>query len=148
MSKQTTGGFALLEVVVALGVLAISTLVIAQALGAALEYSRAAEAARRATAVAAAIAHTFDERVEYPAGWRVAGGPGPDGLPGTRDDIPPDGPGPRCWSRVVLDTSRWVRVEATCFGGTAPVGDVVGSGSGAVRTGGRLARNVALLRLR
>ena len=141
MSKRATGGFALLEVVVALGVLAISTLVIAQALGAALEYSRAAEAARQATAVAAAKAHTFDERVEYPAGWRVAGAPGPDGLPGTRDDIPPDGPGPRCWSRVVLGTSRWARVEATCSGGTVP-------GAVTKLTGGRLGRSAALLRLR
>ena len=148
MSKRTMGGFALLEVVVALGVLAISTLVIAQALGAALEYSRAAEAARQATAVAAAIAHTFDERVEYPAGWRVAGAPGLDGLPGTRDDIPPDGSGPRCWSRVVLGISRWARVEATCFGSTAPVAEVGGPGASAVSVGGRLARSAVLVRRR
>ena len=148
MSKRTMGGFALLEVVVALGVLTISTLVIAQALGAALQYSRAAEAARQATAVAAAIAHTFDERVEYPAGWRVVGAPGLDGLPGTRDDIPPDGPGPRCWRRVVLGISRWVHVEAPCFGNTAPVGDVGVQGPGAVTVGGRLARSAVLLRRR
>ena len=146
MSERTMGGFALLEVVVASGLLAVSTLVIAQALGAALEYSRAAEAARKATAVAAAIAHTFDERATYPTGWRVVGAPGRDGLPGTRDDIPPDGSVPRCWRRVVLD-ARWARVEASCddvIGTPGP--DARGAGSGAA--GGRLGTNAVLVRRR
>lgn len=144
MSKRTSGGFALLEVVVALGLLAVSTLVIAEALGAALEYARAAEAARQATAVAAAVAHTFDERANYPSGWRAVGGPGADGLPGTQDDGPPGGSGWDCRRRIVEVAGAaldWVWFEATCSG--------LGGASG-TRTfagyGGTLARGAVLVR--
>ncbi len=107
-----------MEIVVALGLLAVSTLVIAEALGTALEYARAAHAARRATAVAAAVAHTFDARVDYPTGWRVAGTPGADALPGTRDDGPPVGPGPVCRRRVTVFSRGdqvWLWVEGSCL---------------------------------
>lgn len=143
MSKYRTGGFALLEIVVALGLLAVSMLVIAEALGAAFEYLRAAEAARRATAVAAAVAHTFDGDADYPAGWRVAGAPGADGLPGTRDDGPPPQPATACRRRIVPITSgaqRWVWVQASCAGGEG------GGGSGASLHGGTLGRQALLLR--
>jgi type II secretory pathway pseudopilin PulG len=143
MSKHTTGGFALLEIVVALGLLAVSTVVIVQALGAAFEYLRAARAARRATAVAAAVAHTFDDDADYPAGWRVAGTPGADALPGTRDDGPPDAPGITCSRRVVSMTrgaEQWAWIEARC----AP-GDGAADGSPTF-VGGRLAAGALLLR--
>ncbi|MGD8330914.1 MAG: hypothetical protein PVJ49_15905 [Acidobacteriota bacterium] len=144
MSKHRTGGFALLEIVVALGLLAVSTLVIAEALGAAFEYLRAAEAARRATAVAAAVAHTFDGDADYPAGWRVVGAPGADALPGTRDDGPPLQPETACRRRVVPmtnDAQRWVWVEVSC------TGEAGGGGpSGTPSRGGRLGRDALLLR--
>lgn len=142
MSKHAKGGFALLEIVVALGLLAVCTLVIAEALGAAFEYLRAADAARRATAVAAAVAHTFDGDADYPAGWRVVGAPGADALPGTRDDGPPPLPATACRRRVIPVTraqQRWVWVEASCTGGA-------GGGSGAPLRGGTLGRGAMLLR--
>ncbi len=135
MSKHETGGFALLEVVVALGLLAVSTLVIAEALGAALGYARAAHAARRATAVAAAVAHTFDVGADYPTGWRVAGTPGADALPGTRDDDPPAGPGPVCRRRATVFSRGdqvWLWVEGSC----ADPGQEARTGSGSGRLGG------------
>lgn len=143
MSKHSTGGFALLDVVVALGLLAVSTLVIAEALGAAFEYLRAAQAARQATAVAAAVAHTFDRDADYPAGWRVAGAPGADALPGTRDDDPPPQPETACRLRVVpvpRGEQRWVWVEASCLGRGGE------AGAGAPLHGGRLGRGALLLR--
>jgi len=144
MSKHTTGGFALLEIVVALGLLAVSTMVIVEALGAALEYLRAAQAARRATAVAAAVAHTFDIDADYPTGWRVAGDPGPDVLPGTSDDSPPDGAGLVCRRRVVITPvggQTWAWVEASCAATAAALAP------GAIgRRGGRLGRAALLLR--
>jgi len=146
MSKRTPGGFALLEVVVALGLLAVSTLVITEALGAALEYARAAEAARRATAVAAAAAHTFDDRARYPTGWRAVGDPGTDGLPGTQDDGPPGGPGWDCRRRIVHTTGSvldWVWFEASCSGFDAPTATGAFTGYG-----GMLARGAALVRPR
>lgn len=146
MSKRTTGGFALLEVVVALGLLAISTLAIVEALGAALEYARAAHAARRATAVAAAVAHTFDVGVDYPTGWRIAGTPGADALPGTRDDDPPAGPGPVCWRRVTVfrrGDQAWLWVEGSC------ADPAQGARRGATGSaGGRLGRSAVLVRAR
>jgi type II secretory pathway pseudopilin PulG len=146
MSKCSSGGFALLEVVVALGLLAVSTLVIAEALGAALEYALAAEAARQASAVAAAAAHTFDQRASYPTGWRAVGGPGADGLPGTRDDGPSGGPGWDCRRRIVNATgvsAGWVWFEASCSG-------LGGSSAGGVFRGhgGVLARGAVLVRPR
>jgi hypothetical protein len=138
MSQRDTGGFALLEIVVALGLLAVSMLVIVQALGAAFHYLRAASAARRAVAVAAAVAHTFDESAAYPAGWRVAGTPGADGLPGTGDDGPPAEPAIACRRRVVQvprGDERWLWVEAAC--------DAGGAG---ILPGGRLASGALLLR--
>lgn len=137
MSKHEMGGFALLEVVVALGLLTISTLVIAEALGAAFNHLRAARAARRATAVAAATAHTFDSDADYPAGWRVAGTPGADALPGTGDDGPPDAPATACSRRVTrmsAGTSEWIWVEARCLP------------EGAESIGGRLGAGALLLR--
>lgn len=137
MSKHETGGFALLEVVVALALLAISTLVIAEALGAAFNHLRAARAARRATAVAAAIAHTFDGAADYPAGWRVVGTAGGDALPGTGDDGPPDEPATACRRRVTRVSSgatEWVWVEARCLP------------AGAEAVGGRLGAGAVLLR--
>lgn len=139
MSERDTGGFALLEIVVALGLLAVSTLVIVQALGAAFHYLRAASAARRAVAVAAAVAHTFDDGADYPAGWRVAGTPGADGLPGTGDDGPPAEPATACQRRIVRTPrgdEQWVWVEAACAAG----------GPGAGAPGGRLAAGALLLR--
>jgi type II secretory pathway pseudopilin PulG len=144
MSKHSTGGFALLEIVVALGLLAISTLVIAEALGAAFHYLRAARAARRATAVAAAVAHTFDRDADYPAGWRVAGTPGPDQLPGTSDDGPPGEPGMACRRRVTVTsqgTRRWAWIEASCMP-AAPAQGTPAAHDG----GGRLGAGVLLVR--
>lgn len=133
MSKHEKGGFALLEVVVALGLLAVSTLVIAEALGAAFNHLRAARAARRATAVAAAIAHTFDVDADYPAGWRVVGTAGADALPGTGDDGPPDAPATACRHRVTRATSgsaEWVWVEARCLpDGAESIGGRLGAGA-------------------
>ncbi len=151
MSRTNSGGFALLEIVVALGLLAVSTLVIAEALGAAIEYARAAHAARRATAVAAAVAHTFDAGVAYPTGWRVAGTPGADALPGTRDDDPPAGPGPACRRRVTVfgrGDQVWLWVEGSCAdpGQDARRG---AAGSGGSRLGGgRLDGSAVLVRAR
>ena len=148
MSKRFTGGFALLEVVVAAAMLAVSTLLIAQVLGAALDYARAAEAGRRAEAVAAAVAHTFDDGADYPAGWRLVGTPGADGVPGTRDDGPPDGSEPPCWLRLGSASrgaaGSWLWVEVTCSGAaegpppTAPVEPTAGV------FGGRMGRAVTL----
>jgi len=142
MSKHNAGGFALLEIVVALGLLAVAMLAIVQALGAAFGYLRAARAARQATAVAAAVAHTFDIAADYPAGWRIAGTPGADALPGTRDDGPPDESGIVCRRRViatVVASQRWLWVEGDCMGGL--------SGSRATGdAGGRLGRRALLLR--
>ncbi len=146
MSRQTSGGFALLEVVVALGLLAISTLVIIEALGAALEYVRAADAARQATAVAAAVAQTYDGRALYPAGWRAVGGPGPDGLPGTADDTPPAAPGWNCRRRIVhapASPLAWSWFEASCSGLERLAGTPTFDGYG-----GAAARGVALARPR
>lgn len=147
MSQRDSGGFALLEIVVALGLLAVSTLVIVQALGAAFQYLRAASAARRAVAVAAAVAHTFDDGALYPAGWRVAGTPGADGLPGTGDDGPPAEPGNACRRRVVRaprGAEEWIWVEASCVAGA---GISAGAGTPAsTARGGRLAAGALLLR--
>ncbi len=139
------GGFALLEVVVALAILAVSTLVIAESLGAAIAYAGAAEAARRATAAAAAIADTSTGSADYPAGWRVVGTVGTDGVPGTRDDGPPTELEPPCQRHVeTVDASghRWLWVEAACNS----VGVAAGRRSAAV--GGRLARASTLVRSR
>ncbi len=146
MSNRSSGGFALLEVVVALGLMAVSTLVIVEALGAALEYARAAEAARQATAVAAAVAHTFDTRANYPSGWRAVGGPGPDGLPGTSDDGPSGGPAWDCRRRIIHVAGTgvdWTWFDAACSGLDAATGS--GSFGG---FGGDLARGVAMVRPR
>jgi hypothetical protein len=111
-----------------------------------LEYARAAEAARQATAVAAAVAHTFDAGANYPSGWRTVGGPGADGLPGTADDGSSGGAGWDCRRRVVnvpgtgLD---WTWVEASCSGLDAA------SGTGLFRGfGGTLSSGVAMVRPR
>jgi len=146
MSKCTSGGFALLEVVVALGLLTVSTLVIAEALGAALEYARAAEAARQASAVAAAVAHTFDPRASYPTGWRAVGDAGVDGLPGTTDDGPPGGLGWDCRRRAVNAQGPnvgWLWVEASCSGLRTPSGTGIFRGHGGV-----LARRALMARPR
>lgn len=117
MWEREQAGVALLEVLIALGLLAVSTLVIAESLGAAVEHARAAEAARRATADAAAVAATLTGRAEYPAGWRVVGSPGADGLPGTRDDDPPAEPARACERRIRATTTpgdRWAWIEVSC----------------------------------
>ncbi len=139
------GGFALLEVVVALAILAVSTLVIAESLGAAIAYAGAAEAARRATAAAAAIADTSTGSADYPAGWRVVGTVGTDRVPGTRDDGLPTEPEPPCQRHIeTVDVSghRWLWVEASCGG----AGIVAGPRADAI--GGRLARVSTLVRSR
>ncbi len=142
---ERPGGFALLEVVVALAILAVSTLVIAESLGAAIAYAAAAEAARRATAAAAAIADTSTGSADYPAGWRVVGTVGTDRVPGTRDDGPPTGPEPPCQRHVeTVDASghRWLWVEAACNSVGAP------GGPRSDTIGGRLARASTLVRSR
>jgi type II secretory pathway pseudopilin PulG len=145
MTRSGRGGFVLLEVVVALGLLAVSTLLIAEALGAAIEYARAADLARRATAAAAAVAATSSERLDSPAGWRAVGTPGADGLPGTRDDGPPDSPEPECRRRVLSTVSGgvvWTWVESSCSPGIA------GEGKANAMSGGRLGRSAVLARVR
>ena len=145
MWSPKPGGFALLEVVVALAILTVSTLVIAESLGAAITYAGAAEAARRTTAAAAAIADTSTGSADYPAGWRVVGTVGTDRVPGTRDDGPPTGPQPPCQRHVeTVDASghRWLWVEAAC----SRVGVAAGRRPDAV--GGRLARASTLVRSR
>jgi prepilin-type N-terminal cleavage/methylation domain-containing protein len=125
MWNRTPEGFSLLEVLVALGLLAVSTLVIAEALGASIEYARAADLARRATAAAATVADTASDRVVYPSGWRVVGAPGADGLPGTADDGLPEEPGPACRRRVSTTPdagSTWVWIEVTCWPEAGPEG--------------------------
>ena len=138
-------GFALLEVVVALAILAVSTLVIAESLGAAIAYAGAAEAARRGTAAAAAIADTSTGSADYPVGWRVVGTAGTDRVPGTRDDGPPTEPEPPCQRHVeTVDASghRWLWVEAACNGAAVP------GGRRSDAIGGRLARVSTLVRSR
>ena len=145
MTRLGQGGFALLEVVVALGLLTISTLLIAEALGAAIEYARAAELARRATAAAAAIADSTSDRVDLPAGWRAVGTLGADGLPGTRDDGSPEASEPACRRRILELPSAgvvWVWVESSCVSEETP-----GSGAAAI-TGGRLGGSAVLARVR
>jgi len=139
------GGFVLLEVVVALGLLAVSMLLIAEALGAAIEYSRAADLARRATAAAAAIADTSSNRADIPAGWRAVGTPGADGVPGTRDDGLPDQSAPTCRRRGMTTMSRgvaWVWVESSCASGDGETGETNGI------VGGRLGGSAVLARAR
>ena len=131
--------------VVALGLLTISTLLIAEALGAAIEYVRTAELARRATAAAVAIADSTSDRADLPAGWRAVGTPGADGLPGTGDDGPPDPPAAGCRRQVIRAASHgsaWVWIESTC----APEGDG-GAFESPGLVGGRLARSAVLVRV-
>lgn len=139
--RSQRGGFVLLEVVVALGLLAVSTLLIAEVLGAAIEYARAADLARRAAAAAAAVADTSSGRADIPAGWGAVGTPGADGLPGTRDDGSPEPSEPACRRRVVTSMwrgSEWVWVEVSC----------AGSGEQGRIVGGRLGDAAWLARVR
>jgi prepilin-type N-terminal cleavage/methylation domain-containing protein len=112
-------GFTLLEVIIAIGLLAISALAIAGALGAAVEYSGTAALARASLIEAEAVADTATRGAFYPPGWHDVGRPGPDLLPGTADDAPVVGEGSvLCQRRITPRTSdgiEWLWIEVECW---------------------------------
>lgn len=139
------GGFALLEVVAALALVAVSALGIAQALEAAVGYAGAARVARRALAVAEVTVALHTPGQSYPSGWtpvsaRLGAGVGVPPLPELED-------GPRCWRRVTVDGHggrTWLWVEGSCGQepgeGPGPTGDTENRWPG-----GRLAVGAGLL---
>jgi prepilin-type N-terminal cleavage/methylation domain-containing protein len=149
-SVENSGrGFTLLEVVVAMGLLAIAALPIAAALGAAVQYSGAAAAARRALTDAEAVANSVTRSVVYPSGWRDVGDAGSDHLPGTADDGSGVGQnaGPSCRRRITPRLSggvEWLWVEVDC--GSSVSGAAAGSDES--RAGGKLGKKVRLVTAR
>ena len=138
-------GFSLLEVVVAIGLLAVAALAIAGALGAAVHYAGAAALARRSLIEAEAVADTATRGAFYPPGWREVGTRGPDLLPGTSDDGPPHGlDNVRCLRRITPKSVAgidWLWIEVEC-GAAGPGAPTAASGS---RPGGELGRAVRLV---
>ena len=146
-------GFTLLEVVVAMGLLAIAALPIAAALGAAVQYSGAAAAARLALTEAEAVADSISRSVVYPPGWRDVGDAGTDHLPGTADDgsgVGNDGGhdgGPPCRRRITTRSSggvEWLWIEVDC--GSSVLGGAASSDES--RPGGKLGEKVRLVTAR
>lgn len=82
------GGFSLVEVMVALLIMAIAMLGIVRALAAAVAVLGAADDHRRGLEAIGAVAQTAAPGIAYPIGRRPVSTPGPDGLPGTADDPP------------------------------------------------------------
>lgn len=149
MNARFHRGFTLLEVLVALGLLAVGALAIAAALGAAAQYSGAAAAARLALTEAEAVANSVSMNALYPPGWRDVGDPGADHLPGTADDGISLGQsaGPPCRRRITLAASggvEWLWIEVDC-GSTARGGAV---GPNDPRPGGKLGEKVRLVTVR
>ena len=116
MSEQVhRGGFSLVEVMVALLMLAITMLGIVRVLGAAVDLTGAAENHRRALDAVGALAQTAAPGIDHPIGRRPVSLPGPDGIPGTADDPPPSVPG--CQRQVDALASfspQWLWVRAWC----------------------------------
>ena len=148
-----TRGFTLLEVVVAMGLLAIAALPIAAALGAAVKYSGAAAVARLALTEAEAVASSVNRSALYPPGWKDVGDPGADHLPGTADDVGGIGydggreGGPPCRRRITLRSSggvEWLWIEVDCG---SSVGGAAAS-SDESRPGGKLGEMVRLVTAR
>jgi len=150
-------GFTLLEVVVAMGLLAIAALPIAAALGAAVQYSGAAAAARVALTEAEAVADSINRSVVYPPGWRDVGDAGTDHLPGTADDgsgVGHEGGhegghdgGPPCRRRITTRSSggvEWLWIEVDC--GSSVRGGAASSDES--RPGGKLGEKVRLVTAR
>jgi len=147
--EESGRGFTLLEVVVAMGLLAIAALPIAAALGAAVQYSGAAVAARRALTEAEAVANSASRSVVYPSGWRDVGDAGSDHLPGTADDGSGAGQisGSSCRRRItprLSDGVEWLWIEVDC--GSSASGARAGSDES--RAGGKLGEKVRLVTAR
>ena len=141
-------GFTLLEVVVAIGLLAVVALAIAAALGAAVQYSGAAAMARLALTEAEAVADSISRGAFYPPGWREVGDAGSDLLPGTADDGSGAGgnSGSRCRRRVTSRSSggvEWLWIEVAC----GPSVNGAGSSRGS-RPGGKLGEKIRLVTAR
>lgn len=149
MDTNSDRGFTLLEVVVAIGLFAVAALAIASTLGAAIHYSGAAAAARRALAEAEAVADSISRAAFYPAGWRDVGDAGIDHLPGTSDDGSGLGKndGPPCRRQVTsrsIGDVEWLWIEVDCgssFSGAA-------EGTAGARGGGKLGKKVRLVAAR
>jgi prepilin-type N-terminal cleavage/methylation domain-containing protein len=145
MLRSFEPGFSLLEVVVAIGLFAVAALAIAGALGAAVHYSGAATLARLSLIEAEAVADTATRGASYPTGWREVGTYGPDHLPGTADDGPPQGRvSVRCRRRISSNSVAgidWLWIEVEC--GASGSGAVASDSGG--RPGGELGRVVQLV---
>jgi prepilin-type N-terminal cleavage/methylation domain-containing protein len=142
-------GFTLLEVVVAMGVLAVAALPIAAALGAAVQYSGAAAAARLALVEAEAVADSASRGTFYPPGWHDVGDPGSDHLPGTADDGSGavDDSGMRCRRRITLRSDgsvEWLWIEVDCGSSMS----AVAASSDSAQAGGKLGQSVRLVAAR
>lgn len=108
-------GFGLVEVMVALLMMAIALLGIVRILAAAVEVIGVAEDRRRAQEAVSAVSQTALPGVVYPIGRHAVSLPGPDALPGTADDPMPLSV--NCRRQIdVLDsvTSEWLWVRAWC----------------------------------
>ncbi len=129
MSGQVQrGGFSLVEVMVALLMLAITMLGMVRVLGAAVDLTGAAENHRRALDAVGAVAQTAAPGIDYPGGRRPVSSPGLDGLPGTADDPSPSAPGcQRQVDALASASPQWLWVRAWC--GVAAGSDAEGSGS-------------------
>ena len=142
-------GFTLLEVIVAIGLLAVAALAIAGALGAAVQYSGAAAAARLALVEAEAVADTASSSALYPSGWRNVGDAGPDNLPGTADDgggVGHDGAA-RCLRRITPRSSggvEWLWIEVDCGSSARSAAE----SSATSRPGGKLGGSVQVVTAR
>ncbi len=144
--EKSGRGFTLLEVVVAIGLLAVAALPIAAALGAAIQYSGAAATARLALSEAEAVADSISGNAFYPPGWRDVGNAGSDHLPGTADDGSGGGHdgGPPCRRRITSRSSggvEWLWIEVDCG---ASVRGAAASSAGS-RPGGKLGEMVRLV---
>lgn len=149
MDADSRRGFTLLEVVIAMGLLAVAALAIAAILGAAVQYSGAAAAARFALTEAEAVSDSVSRHAVYPPGWRDVGDPGIDHLPGTADDGSGGGPnsGPPCRRRITPVSSggvEWLWIEVDC--GSSAGGGV--ASAVAARPGGKLGKMVRLVTVR
>ena len=114
-------GFSLLEAVIALAVLTVALLGIARVLGSATQFAAGARRARLASEAATALAATLSEVAVYPEEWTPVGGAETDGLPGTSDDAPRQGP--HCRRQVTVLTSgdvRWWWVQVECSAESEP----------------------------
>ncbi len=107
-------GFSLVEVLVALLVLAIAMLGIVRVLAAGIDVIGAADDHRAALEAVSAVAQTPAPGVAYPTGRRVVSTPGPDGLPGTVDDPPMVTKCERQIDRLPGTAPDWLWVRAWC----------------------------------